>query len=157
MPGRSLETPEAPRERFTGHEVEVDIDPDHKAVYYAGARYYDGLIGRWNAVDPKGELFPSHTPYNYTFNNPVKWNDPNGECIGPLVIVCLAVAATVVSEALNPKIANAPGPGDPKFNDAQSVEEYVADLEDTSPTEAAIIVGGRYIKMLWIGVLEIVP
>ncbi|MFQ5572442.1 MAG: hypothetical protein ACE5G0_22435, partial [Rhodothermales bacterium] len=45
MPGRSMSTPESPRESYTGHERETEIDV---TVYYAGARYYDALIGRWN-------------------------------------------------------------------------------------------------------------
>ena len=73
-----METPEAPRERFTGHEMEIDIDPDYKAVYYAGARYYDGLIGKWNSVDPLADKYPSHSPYNYVLGNPLLLVDPDG-------------------------------------------------------------------------------
>ena len=145
MPGRSLETPEAPRERFTGHEQEVDIDPDFKATYYAGARYYDAMIGRWNATDPKDYLFPSHSPYNYVFNNPINITDPDGEC--PPCAWAVAAGLVLLGEALlNPKTANAPGPGDPKVSDFQSVDEFAADLKDTSPVEAGVIVGGAVVE-----------
>ena len=61
--------------------MEDDIDPDEKAVYYAGARYYDGLIGRFMATDRFMEKYPSLTPYQYAANNPVRFIDVNGDTV----------------------------------------------------------------------------
>lgn len=36
------------------------------------------VISRWLSPDPLAEEFPSWSPYNYTFNNPVVWTDPTG-------------------------------------------------------------------------------
>ncbi len=41
-------------------------------------REYDPAIGRMNAVDPMANKYSSLTPYNYSYNNPIVFNDPSG-------------------------------------------------------------------------------
>ena len=60
---------------YNGKEFNRDWDIN---LYDYGARWYDPAIGRFANVDPLAEAMSNWSPYNYTFGNPLKYNDPTG-------------------------------------------------------------------------------
>ena len=73
MPGRMIRDGKAYRYSFQGQEKDAETGKEAFQL-----RLWDGRIGRWLTVDPKGTGF---SPYVGMGNNPVVNIDPDGGCV----------------------------------------------------------------------------
>ena len=77
MPGRSFNSP-LYRFGFGSQEKDDEISGNGNAYDFDGYGY-DPRTGRRKSRDPHENKYPGLSPYAYSFNNPIVFNDPNGK------------------------------------------------------------------------------
>lgn len=63
-----------------------------------GARNYDASLGRWMNLDPMAEDFYDWSPYNYSYNSPIFFSDPDGN--SPISMIIKQAAKVGLKKAM---------------------------------------------------------
>ena len=128
------------RKGFNGNEIQNKEFSDGSGInfYDFNARTYDQQLGRFIQIDPLTESGQqeSLTPFQFSYDNPVRFNDPDGKCPSCLlggVIGLVVDAAVQIGASFAKSYANGITPS------------FTSILNDFRPLEAAAAFGAGFV------------
>ena len=93
--GRNFNS-KASRYGFNGKMKDNEVEGEGD-VYDYGKRMYDVRLGRWLSVDPLQVKYANYSPYNFSENNPIYFNDKDGkDAVGKVEGNTITVSTTII-------------------------------------------------------------